>query len=60
MPALAREVFTDLADRLRAGDERIAAYDRRVGQLARQTEPAQRLMQVPGVGPAPRDPAKDS
>jgi transposase len=40
-----------LADRVRALDERIAAYDRRVEQLARQTEPAQRLMQVPGVGP---------
>lgn len=51
LPALAREVFVDLADRLRALDERIAAYDRRVAQLARQTEPAQRLMQVPGVGP---------
>lgn len=51
VPALAREVFTDLADRLRAVDERIAAYDRRVVPLARQTEPAQRLMQVPGVGP---------
>jgi transposase len=51
VPALAREVFTDLADRLRAVDERIATYDHRVVQLARQTEPAQRLMQVPGVGP---------
>lgn len=51
VPAVARAVFTDLADRLRAVDERIAAYDRRVDQLARQTEPAQRLMQVPGVGP---------
>jgi transposase len=51
LPALAREVFTDLADRLRAVDERIATYDRRVDQLARQTEPVQRLMQVPGVGP---------
>lgn len=51
LPALAREVFTDLADRLRAVDERIAAYDRRVDQLARQLEPAQRLLQVPGVGP---------
>ena len=51
VPALARDVFADLADRLRALDERIAAYDRRVDQLARQTEPAQRLMQVPGVGP---------
>lgn len=51
LPALAREVFTDLADRLRGVDERVAAYDHRVVQLARQTEPAQRLMQVPGVGP---------
>lgn len=51
IPALAREVFTDLSDRLRALDQRIAAYDRRVDQLARETEPTQRLMQVPGVGP---------
>jgi transposase len=51
LPGLAREVFSDLADRVRVVDERIAAYDRRVDQLARQTESAQRLMQVPGVGP---------
>lgn len=51
LPTLAREVFTDLADRLRVLDERITVYYRRVTQLARQTEPAQRLMQVPGVGP---------
>jgi transposase len=56
LPALAHEVFTDLADRLRAVDERIAAYDRRVAQLARQTEPAQRLMQVSGVGPVTATP----
>jgi Transposase and inactivated derivatives len=51
LPALAREVFADLADRLRRLDERITAYDRQVAQVARQTEPAQRLLQVPGVGP---------
>lgn len=51
LPALAREGFMDLADRTRARDERIATDDRRVAQLARQTEPAQRLMQGPGVGP---------
>lgn len=51
VPALAREVFTDLADRLRTVDERIAVYDRRVEAVARQTEPAQRLLQAPGIGP---------
>lgn len=51
LPVLVREICTDLAERLRALDERITAYDRRVAQLAQQTEPAQRLMQVPGVGP---------
>ena len=51
LPVLAREGFADLADRLRAVDERIASDDRRVAPLARQTEPAQRLMRVPGVGP---------
>jgi transposase len=51
LPTLAREVFTDLADRVRAVDERIATDDRRVDQLARQTEPAPRLMPVPGGGP---------
>jgi len=51
VPALAREVFTDLADRLRTVDERIAVYDRRVEAGARQTEPAQRLRQAPGIGP---------
>ncbi|MDN5940903.1 MAG: IS110 family transposase [Nitrospira sp.] len=51
LPVLACEVFTDLADRLRAVDARIASDDRRVDQVARQTEPAQRLMQAPGIGP---------
>ena len=51
LPGLAREVFTDLADRLRTVDERIAVYDRRVEAVARQTEPAQRLLQAPGIGP---------
>lgn len=41
LPAMARDVFADLADRLRALDERIASYDRRVAQLARQTKAAQ-------------------
>ena len=53
LPGLARDVFADLADRLWALDERITTYDRRVTQLARQTEPAQRLMQPPTWGRSP-------
>ena len=51
LPVLARKVCTDLADRLRAVDERIAGYDQLVDQLASQTESTQQLMQVPGVAP---------
>ena len=51
LPGWAREVFTDLAHRLRTVDERIAVYDRRGEAVARQTEPAQRLLQAPGIGP---------
>jgi len=51
LPGLAREVFSDLQARLRSADERIATYDRRIAELARASEPVQRLMQVEGVGP---------
>lgn len=51
LPALARETFTDLAARLRALNERITGYDQRLQQLARESEPARRLMAVNGVGP---------
>jgi len=50
LPALAREVFADLQARLCRCDEHLAAYDARVVQLARTSEPAQRLMRVEGVG----------
>lgn len=51
LPALAREVFSELYARLCGFDERIAEYDHRIAQLARVSEAAQRLMQVEGVGP---------
>jgi transposase len=51
LPGLAREVFADLQARLRSADEHIATYDRRIAELARASEPVQRLMQVEGVGP---------
>jgi transposase len=51
LPSLAREVLEDLSAELRQWDERIAGYDRRIAQLAAASEPAQRLMQVAGIGP---------
>jgi transposase len=52
LPVLAREVVAELQERLWDLDERIATYDRRIAQLARQSEAAQRLMQLEGVGAA--------
>jgi transposase len=51
LPVVARETIADLHDRLRTLDTSIALYDRRIAQLARQSESAQRLMQIAGVGP---------
>jgi transposase len=51
-PALTREVIADLQARLWDLDERIASDDRRIAQLARQHEAAQRLMPLEGVGAA--------
>jgi transposase len=51
LPPLAREVFADLDACLRVLEGHIAEYDRRIARLAQAMEPAQRLMQVPGVGP---------
>lgn len=51
LPILARETIGELHDRLRALDERILAYDRKITALARQSEPATRLMALEGIGP---------
>lgn len=51
LPVLARETIGELHDRLRALDERIFVYDRKISALAKQSEPAQRLMAIEGVGP---------
>ena len=51
LPILARGAILDLLQHLAALDERIAAYDRELEQLAQGSESAQRLMTVPGVGP---------
>jgi transposase len=52
LPELAREVVAESQERLWDLDERIATYDRRITRLARQSEAAQRLMQLEGVGTA--------
>lgn len=51
MPILARETIADLHDRPRWLDERIQAYDRKIEALARECEPARRLMEIVGIGP---------
>lgn len=51
LPALAREVFADLYDRLQNLEKRLGDYDRRVERLAREDASARALMQVEGIGP---------
>lgn len=50
LPALARELFADLRERLVACDAKISEYDRRIEQLVRASAVAQRLMGLEGVG----------
>jgi transposase len=51
IPSLAREVLAELNGRIRRLDEDILAYDRRLEAIARHSEPVQRLLAIPGVGP---------
>ena len=51
LPVLARRALGDLHEHLRVLEERIGAYDRELQAQARQSEPAQRLMQIRGIGP---------
>jgi transposase len=50
LPQLARQVLTDLLERFRAFDEQVKGYDRQIRQIAQASEPARRLMKVPGIG----------
>jgi transposase len=50
LPELARRAIADLLEQLRLLDERIGAYDREIEAQARQSEPAQRLMKIRGIG----------
>jgi transposase len=50
LPGLARQTFAELWERLLALDQSKAAYDAQIRQLARASEPAQRLTEIEGVG----------
>jgi transposase len=50
LPMLARRLLNDTYLRLRVLNEQILAYDRELNHLVRDSEPAKRLMTVPGIG----------
>lgn len=50
LPMLARKLLHDTYLRLRTLNEQILAYDRELNHLVRDSEPAKRLMTVPGIG----------
>ena len=50
LSTLFRASLQGLADELRHLDERVAQYDAQIAALARESEPAQRLMTIPGIG----------
>jgi transposase len=51
LPTLARQLLSDLLGQLRFFDTQIEHYDRQIAELARASEPAQRLMEIEGIGP---------
>ena len=50
LTALAREVLADLLEQFRELDRRVQQYDVRIRELAQQSEPARRLMQIESIG----------
>ncbi len=51
LPPLAREVLAGLLEQFRDLDQRVQRYDEKIRELARQSEPACRLMRVEAIGP---------
>lgn len=51
LPDLARGILSDLLGQLRHFDAQVEHYDQQIEQLARHSEPAQRLMAIEGIGP---------
>ena len=51
LPTLARRILADLLQQLHHLDELVEHYERELRALAQLSEPAQRLMQINGIGP---------
>jgi transposase len=51
LPPLAREVLAGLLEQFRELDEHLRQYDLKIRELAQQSEPARRLMQIESIGP---------
>jgi transposase len=50
LPMLARRLLNDVYLRLRGMNEQVLAYDRELEHLSQESEIAQRLMTIPGIG----------
>ena len=50
LPMLARRLLSDTYQRLRSMNDEVLGYDRELYRLAKESEPAMRLLTVPGVG----------
>jgi transposase len=51
LPTLARTTLAALLEQFHFFDSRIGYYDQQIMELSRQSEPAQRLMAIEGIGP---------
>ena len=51
LPVLARETISELYERMLGLQEKAMEYERKISELARQSEAAKRLMKLEGVGP---------
>lgn len=51
LPLLARQTIGELFERMLEQEKKAQEYERRITQLARQSEAASRLMQIEGIGP---------
>lgn len=51
LPLLAKETISELYERMQKLDGKALAYERKISNMARQSEAAKRLMAIEGVGP---------